>query len=227
MRHVVVAEDALCPAIAADALDHRGVVQLVGIDDEPGEELRQGRERRVIGDVGGGEDERRLLAVQIGKLRLQPLVIDRGPGNVARPARARAGGFQRLVHRLQHDGVLAHAEVIVAAPDGDFLLRAVGLLPDRVGELALLALDIDEGPVAALFVQTVDGCVERVVVVHWLSPFPRPRACPPLRPVKTLAFPVYSKSRTANGTCSISGPKDIGRGSGWAKVQIAARQTLT
>jgi hypothetical protein len=58
--------------------------------------------------------------------------------------------------------VLAHAEVIVAAPDGDFLLRAVGLLPDGVGELALLALDIDEGAVAAFVVQAVDGCVERV-----------------------------------------------------------------
>jgi hypothetical protein len=73
MLHVVVAEDALGAAIAADALDHRGVVQRVGIDDEPGKQLRQRRERRVIGDVGGGEDKRRLLAMQIGKLGLQRL----------------------------------------------------------------------------------------------------------------------------------------------------------
>jgi hypothetical protein len=55
-----------------------------------------------------------------------------------------AGGLQRLVHGVEHDRVLAHAEVIVAAPDGDVLLGAVGLRPDRVREVALLALDIDE-----------------------------------------------------------------------------------
>jgi hypothetical protein len=39
--HIVVAEDALLPAVAAHALDHRGVVERVGIDDEAGKQLRQ------------------------------------------------------------------------------------------------------------------------------------------------------------------------------------------
>jgi hypothetical protein len=180
MIDIVVTEHTLLPTVAADTLDHRGVVQFVGIDDETRKQPRQRRERCVIGDVGRGEDQRRLLAMQIGQLGLQRLVIDRGARDVARAPGPCARGLQRLVHRLEHDRMLAHPEVVVAAPDGDVLLRAVGLFPDGVRELALLALDIDECAVAALVMQTVDGCVERVVVVHWLSPFPRPRAFSPL-----------------------------------------------
>ncbi len=87
MRQVVVPEDALGPAIAAHALDHRGMVERIGIDDQAGKQPWQRRKRRVIGDIGRGEQQRGFLAVQVGQLGLQPLVIDRGARDVARPAR--------------------------------------------------------------------------------------------------------------------------------------------
>ena len=208
MRDVVVTEDALGPAVAADTLDHRGVVQRVGIDDEAGKQLGQRRKRRVIGDIGRGEDQRRLLAVQVGQFGLEPLVIDGRARDVACAARARASGLERLVHRREDNRMLSHAQIVVAAPDGDVLRGSVGLVPDGMGKLALLALDVDKGSVAALVMQTVDGCVERFVVVHWLSPFFRPGGrSRHLRPDKTLAFPALSRRGYGRGSSFDPAPR--------------------
>ena len=78
----------MCLAAAvADALNHPGVVLLVGEDHEAGDQALKGRERRVVGDIGRGEEERRFLAVEIGKLGLELLdMIMRGAGDVARAA---------------------------------------------------------------------------------------------------------------------------------------------
>ncbi|MPL74811.1 hypothetical protein SDC9_20630 [bioreactor metagenome] len=170
MRDVVVAEDPLRPGVALDPLDHRGVVERVRIDDEARKQHPQGRERRVIGDIGRGEDQRRFLLMQVGKLGLELLVIDRRARDVARAARARAGGIERLVHGRKHHRVLAHAEIIVAAPDGDLFLRAVRARPHRLREGALFTLDVDEDPVAALVVQLLDRLIEREIVVHFRFP---------------------------------------------------------
>ncbi len=56
----------------------------------PGRTLRQRRQRRLVGDIAGGEQQRRLLAVQVGQLGFQLDVIVGGAGDVARAARARA-----------------------------------------------------------------------------------------------------------------------------------------
>src|SRR3712207_8348024 len=49
----------------------RSVVQLVGEDDAAGQELGDGRQRRLVGDVARGEEEGRLLGVEIGQLGLE------------------------------------------------------------------------------------------------------------------------------------------------------------
>ena len=85
----------------------------------PGRILAERRQRRVVGDEAGGEQQRRFLAVQIGQLGFQLDMIMRGAGDVARAARTGAGRVDRLMHGRQHLGMLAHAEIIVAAPDGD------------------------------------------------------------------------------------------------------------
>mmetsp|Transcript_5140 Transcript_5140/g.9035 ORF Transcript_5140/g.9035 Transcript_5140/m.9035 type:complete len:430 (-) Transcript_5140:329-1618(-) len=170
MRHVVMAEDAFGAAIAPHALDHRGMVQRVGINDQAGEQLGQRGERGIIGNIGRGENQRRFLLVQVAQLGFQRLVVDGGARDVAGAARACAGGFQRFVHRFQNRRMLAHAEVIVAAPYGDLLLGAVRPFPDCVGELTLAPLDIDKGAIATFFVQLAQGSVERGIVVHWRSP---------------------------------------------------------
>ena len=59
------------------------MIQRIGVDDQPRKELGQSAQRGIIGDIGGSEEQRRFFAVQIRQFRLQPLVIDRGPGNVA------------------------------------------------------------------------------------------------------------------------------------------------
>ena len=86
---------------------------------QPGQQLLQRRQRGVVGDVGRGEQQRRLLAVQVGKLGLELDVVVRGARDVARAARAGAGRIERLVHGGEHGGMLAHAKVVVGAPDGD------------------------------------------------------------------------------------------------------------
>ena len=43
-----------------------------------------------------------------------------GAGDVAGAAGAGAHRASRLVHGVDHGGVLAHAEIVVGAPDGDF-----------------------------------------------------------------------------------------------------------
>jgi len=74
---VVVLEDPLLGAAVADALDHRGVVELVRVDDAARELARQRAQRRVVRDVARGEEQRRLLAVEVGQL---PLEGARGSG---------------------------------------------------------------------------------------------------------------------------------------------------
>jgi len=49
---VVVGEDHPLGAAVADALDHRGVVLLVGEDHESRNQALQGGERRIVGDIG-------------------------------------------------------------------------------------------------------------------------------------------------------------------------------
>ena len=86
---------------------------------QPRHQPLQRGERRVVGDIGGGEEERRLLAVQVGELGLELDVIMGGAGDVAGAAGARAHLVDRLMHGGADDRVLAHAEIVVGAPHGD------------------------------------------------------------------------------------------------------------
>ena len=65
---------------------------------QPGSSLTRVDERRVVGNVGGGEEKRGFLAVQVGELALELDVIVGGAGDVARAAGAGAHGVDRLVH---------------------------------------------------------------------------------------------------------------------------------
>ena len=86
---------------------------------QPGSRLPSVRERRPVRDVARGEEQRRRLAVQVGELALQQHVVVGGAGDVAGAAGAGAAAVDRRVHRRQHRRVLAHAEIVVRAPDGD------------------------------------------------------------------------------------------------------------
>ena len=116
------ARSAFSHAGLADALDHRVVVPGVGEDQAVGQQLRDGRNAGLVRHVARGEDERRLLAVQVGKLGLQFNQRMIGARDVARAARARAHARRGLDHRADHLRVLAHAEIVVGAPDHDVAL---------------------------------------------------------------------------------------------------------
>ena len=166
MSDVVVAEHALLAAGITDPCDHAGVVELVGEDHAAGEQLGECRKRGVVRDIAAGEEQRRFLAVQIGKLRLELDVIMCVAADVAGAAAAGADIVQRLLHGGDDLGVLAHGEVIVRAPHCHRLGPVMAREATRVGERTLVAQDIDEDAVASLLVQPVDRLVEDVIVVH-------------------------------------------------------------
>src|SRR5579862_4420205 len=156
---VVVPEDVLLGAGVADALDHRGVVVGVRQDDAVRQQLAQRGQRRIVGDVARAEDEGGFLAVEIGQLALEQHMIMRRAGDVARAAGAGAD----LMQRLQHRRVLAHAEIVVRAPDRDLGAGAVVI---GVGEAAGMALQLREFAVAPFGLDRVDTLREKTLVIH-------------------------------------------------------------
>ena len=66
-----MAEDLLLAAGLAHALDHRVVVQRVGQDQAVRDQLGERRDAGLVRDVARGEDQRRLLAVEVGELALE------------------------------------------------------------------------------------------------------------------------------------------------------------
>ncbi len=162
---VVVAEDQLLGAGAPDALDHRGVVQLVGKDDAAGQQLGDGRDRRFVGDEAGGEDQPRLLAVQVGEFRLELHQRVVGARNVARAAGAGAHGPRRRDHGLDDRRVLPHAQIVVRAPHDDFAGTRLGA-PDRVREAPGDPLQVGEDAVAALGMKRGNRFTKNRLIVH-------------------------------------------------------------
>ncbi len=98
MRHVVMAPDLFFGAGLADALDHRIVVPGVGEDQAIRQQLGDGRNAGLVRHVARGENERRFLAVQVGKLRLQFNQRMIGARDIARAAGARAHARRGLDH---------------------------------------------------------------------------------------------------------------------------------
>ena len=105
-----------------NALDHRGVVCGVGEDDTVRNLSGQRGNSRLIGDVSRREEQRSLLAVKVSKLTFQEYVVMARPGNVARPAGAGSDPIESLMHRCEDCRMLAHAQIIVGAPDGNLTL---------------------------------------------------------------------------------------------------------
>ena len=78
MRHVVVAEDLALAAGLADAFDHRIVVERVRQDQAVRNQLGDGRDAGLVRDIARGEQQRGLLAVQVGQFLLRAAPADDG-----------------------------------------------------------------------------------------------------------------------------------------------------
>ena len=166
MRHIVVAEDHALRRRAADAFDHRVMVQGVRQDQAVGDQIGDRRDRREVGDPAGCEDQRTVLAVEIGEFGFELHERVAGSGDVARAARADAMLDGRVGHRLDHVGMAPHAEVVVRAPDGDVLGRAVATVPPRGRILLGAPFQVGENPIAALSFQLSDRVGEMAAVAH-------------------------------------------------------------
>lgn len=130
---VVVAEDVLLGAAVAQPVDDGSVVQLVGEDHAPLHPAREDREGPVVRGVSGAEQQRLFLAVQIRQLLFEEHVVVVGAPDVAGTAGPGSECVDGFLHGIQHERVLPHAEVVVAAPNAYFGGVAVALGPCACG----------------------------------------------------------------------------------------------
>src|SRR3546814_334537 len=88
-----------------------------------------------------------------------------GGGECAGAAGAGAAGLQRLGHGSEHRGVLAHAEVVVRAPDGD-ALAVVAAVAHRARKAPRHPLEIGENAIAPFATEVGEGLSEELFVIH-------------------------------------------------------------
>src|SRR5262249_25626908 len=112
-----------------------------------------------------GEDQCGLLAVQLSDFALQLDEGVIGPGNVAGAAGTGAHTGCGFDHGADHLRVLAHAEVIVRAPDHD-RARAVWGMPSRMGKAPGDALEIGKHAVAPFLVQAGKRGRKEMIIGH-------------------------------------------------------------
>ena len=166
MLDIIVTEDALFAARIADARDHAGMVEFIGKDDAAGQQSRQRRQRRFVRDIARREQQGGFLAMQVGQFAFQIDMIMGVATDIARAAGTRADIVQRLFHRGDHLGMLTHGEIVVRAPDGDRLGAVMAVETARIGVGTAVAEDVDEHPIPAFFMKTVDRLRKDMLVVH-------------------------------------------------------------
>ena len=159
MRDVVVPPDRLGHSRRTHALDHRVVAERVGHDQAVGQQPGNGRDAGEIGDIARCEDQCRLLAVQIGELGFQGHDSTIGAGNIARAAGAGAHATRGIAHGVDYLGVLAHAKIIIRAPD-NHVAHSIRSPPACMWKSSSLALEISEDPVAALVLESRQSGLE-------------------------------------------------------------------
>jgi hypothetical protein len=135
MGGIVMSEDKALGARPADAFDHRIVVERVREDCAARHELAQCAECGEVGDPSRCEDQRGVLAVKVGEFGFELDMLPVGPGDVARASRSGARQIDGAMHGGQHIRMLAHAEVVIAAPDGNATAPTIGSVPQGRGKL--------------------------------------------------------------------------------------------
>ena len=180
---IIVLELEALGAAVANAFDHRGMVERVRQHDAIRQFRCQRAKRRPVRDIARGEQQRVFLAVQIRKLEFKLAMGVHGTRNVAGAAGAGARAIKLLVHRFDDVGMLAHAEIIVGAPDGDFLQITIFEVAGGARVFALAALQFGKNAVIAALLQAVKRCLEMGFIIHRQSPgeliaahFPAPQA---------------------------------------------------
>jgi len=110
------------------------------------------------------------------------------PGDIARSARTRAAALRGFAERINHPCILAHAKIVVRAPDSDFG-SGFPIMMFGAGEFARHALQLRKVAVIALTFELFECVTKNRVVIHqifpetdrllWRTPFSiRPEHCP-------------------------------------------------
>src|SRR3989442_16007024 len=103
--------------------------------------------------------------MQIGQLLLELDQRMMGAGDVAGAAGAGADTGCGLDHGADHFRMLAHAEIVVGAPDHD-IAATLRRVPDRMRKASCDPLEIGENAVAPLVMQAAEGGAEEFAVIH-------------------------------------------------------------
>src|SRR5690606_23956135 len=117
----------------ADAGDHTRMVERVGENHAAGQYFREGRKRRFVRDVAGGEEKSRLLSMEIGKLVFELDMIVRVTTDIARATRSGADIVQGSFHGGNDLGMLHHGKIVIGAPDPDRLGSIMTCKAARIG----------------------------------------------------------------------------------------------
>ena len=134
MGGIVMSEDKALGARTADTFDHRIVVERVREDRTVRQELAQCAECGEVRDPSRCEDQRRPPCREGRRVRLRA----RHAAGWSRrccaylPFRRLTGRWR--VHGGQHIRMLAHAEVVIAAPDGDATAPTIAARATRRSE---------------------------------------------------------------------------------------------
>ena len=108
----VAVDEGLGPREPA-AVDDAGVVELVGEDDLAS--AGEGGDRAHVGEVARAEQQRRLVALELGQPRLQPAVHIHVAGDQPRGPGSGSPAHRRLCRRLPHTRVAGQPQVVVGA----------------------------------------------------------------------------------------------------------------
>ena len=104
--------------------------------------------------------------MEVGQLGFQIDMVMGVATNVARAARTGPHIVERLFHCRDHLWMLPHAEIVVGAPDGDWLRTIMPRKAAGIGKSALVAKNIDKDAIATFFVKAVDRGVEDLAVIQ-------------------------------------------------------------
>ena len=166
MCQIVVTEDVFLGTGTADALDHRGMVVGVGEDDAVRQIATEGRQGCLVGNIAGGKDQGIFLAMEVGKLAFQHVVIAGGAADVAGTTGTGASLINGLFHGVQDGRVLAHTEIVIRAPDRDFALGTCFITVCRFREMPGVTAQIGEYAISAFVFKRADVVAEKLLVIH-------------------------------------------------------------
>mmetsp|Transcript_28722 Transcript_28722/g.54348 ORF Transcript_28722/g.54348 Transcript_28722/m.54348 type:complete len:220 (-) Transcript_28722:4791-5450(-) len=162
---VVMLPDDFFGATVPDAFDHRGVIEFVRKDHGVGQAAAKGGKGRPIRHIARCEQQRVLLAMQVGQFGLKQFMRVIGARDIACAASPCAAIVDGVFHGPGHGGMLAHSEIVVRTPDGH-LVGGLVIMAACARKCPGLAFQFCKYAVVPLLFQRVELVLEQYIKVH-------------------------------------------------------------